>query len=417
MLKSLLVIYFSFFTFNAFACVGGKGYLPPNTVYIPEDDKNLTGIDQTDFNEVIDKVYEVYAPIIRQKGGTLKINRLWSNGKVNASAYRQGSTYIVDMFGGLARHNSMTKDGFALVTCHEVGHHIGGAPLYTDSRTSWAATEGQSDYFAVTKCLRKLMASEDNENIVRQMQIDPAADQKCDEQHSVGNDAAICKRISMAGYASSSMFAAIQNGRMPAFDNPDTSKVARTYESHPHYQCRLDTYFQGASCPVDESIDVSQRDPNVGTCNRAANFTEGLRPLCWFKPSGAVTPNPSPNPNPPVGDISKTPLINGQENYQTNNVRNSIPIKLDVGGFSGVEYLAIEISKPNKRFANPNGTSPDRSNGIGVEVHKGSFGTYNLIPIKHLPGYGSYQIRVIGLDSKRQPVSKYSNSLTLTLTR
>ena len=159
------------------------------------------------------------------------------------------------------------------------------------------------------------MANDDNENIVRQMNVDEVADQKCDEQFSVGNDAAICKRISMGGFASSSLFADMNGGREPAFDSPDRTIVRSTQESHPAYQCRLDTYFQGANCTVDEAIDVSNRDPNTGTCNRADNFTEGLRPLCWFKPQQGGT-----TPNPPIGNVAKTPSINGQENYQTNNI-------------------------------------------------------------------------------------------------
>ena len=31
------------------------------------------------------------------------------------------------MFGGLAGHETITTDAFALVACHELGHHIGGA--------------------------------------------------------------------------------------------------------------------------------------------------------------------------------------------------------------------------------------------------------------------------------------------------
>jgi hypothetical protein len=34
------------------------------------------------------------------------------------------------MFGGLARHELVTDDGFMMVVCHETGHHLGGAPRY-----------------------------------------------------------------------------------------------------------------------------------------------------------------------------------------------------------------------------------------------------------------------------------------------
>jgi Zn-dependent protease with chaperone function len=54
------------------------------------------------------------------------------------------------MFGGLARDPLVTKDGFSAVICHEIGHHIAGAPR---KGFSWASNEGQADYFATTKCL------------------------------------------------------------------------------------------------------------------------------------------------------------------------------------------------------------------------------------------------------------------------
>ena len=95
MFKSLFAIYFALFTFNAIACVGGKGYLPPNNMFIPVGAKNAGGITQIQFNEVIDKVYEVYSPIIRQKGASLKINRLWIRIKLLLSKISSSSNVKV----------------------------------------------------------------------------------------------------------------------------------------------------------------------------------------------------------------------------------------------------------------------------------------------------------------------------------
>ena len=149
-------------------------FLPENDKYIGVDQQsNLGGLDEAQFNAVIDEVEAIYKPIVAAKGGTLNVKRLWTDGTVNASAQRQGSTYVVNMYGGLARHQAVTADGFALVVCHEIGHHIGGSPVYGGKPSqangsggwgggggggsnSWASNEGQSDYFANTKCLRKV---------------------------------------------------------------------------------------------------------------------------------------------------------------------------------------------------------------------------------------------------------------------
>lgn len=92
--------------------------------------------------------------------------RLW-----NASAQRMGSTWVVNMYGGLARHNEITIDGFALVLCHEIGHHLGGAPKYGGFNT-WGTNEGGSDYFATLKCLRRIFQNDDNTKAIENMTID-----------------------------------------------------------------------------------------------------------------------------------------------------------------------------------------------------------------------------------------------------
>lgn len=413
MLTKVLVLVISLFSLSSYACVHGGGFLPENDMYIPDyagKSIGAGGITQADFNDVIDQLELVYGPIINSYGGQLRVERLWSDGTVNARASRQGSTYLVQMYGGLARHESVTKDAFALVACHEVGHHIGGVPRYTGAGLNWASTEGQSDYFAVTKCLRKLFRNDNNESIVQNMNIDPLVTQKCEAEFSVANDIAICKRISMAGHSAASMFAVMSNRALPKFDTPDPNVVTTTYESHPAYQCRLDTYFGGANCEVQDTVEIGQSNPNVGTCNRKDGFSEGLRPLCWYKPTNSGGGNDGGNP--PSG-AAKTPTVGGQTSISVTNPNQPIRIATDVSEFSGVVGIGIEFSRPNRQFSNPNGINPDPSNGLRTEVYKNVKGTYTLIPVKQLPGWGTYQMRVIGLDINKRPVSKFSNSLSI----
>ncbi|MBY0518431.1 MAG: hypothetical protein K2P81_16085 [Bacteriovoracaceae bacterium] len=408
---SMAIIFFS--VFDALACVGGKGFLPDNHLYIGvTDEKGNRTIDESEFNDALDKVEAVYASEVARFGGRLVVTRKWNDGTVNAYAHREGSNFVIDMYGGLARHSAITKDAMTLVACHEIGHHIGGAPRYTTQQgMNWAATEGQSDYFATSKCMRKVFLRENNEAIVKQMKIDSLVAKKCEEKHPEPNEAAICKRISMAGLSGASMFAVMQNQAMPKFETPDPSIVQVTYESHPAFQCRLDTYFNGAVCDVSANDDFNQNDPKIGACN--GDF--GFRPLCWFKPTGGGNPNPNPNPNPTPNGVAPTPTVQGQTTVVTNNPNQIIPIEIDVSGISGATGIAIEVSKPNQQFANPNGTSADRANGLFAQVFQKTRGTYKLAPAKQLPNWGTYQIRVIALDAKTNPVSKNSNVLTLNL--
>ena len=60
----------------------------------------------------------------------LKIEKKWSSATVTAGTYRdiRNKQWIINLYGGLARHPLITEDAYALVICHEIGHHIGGAP-------------------------------------------------------------------------------------------------------------------------------------------------------------------------------------------------------------------------------------------------------------------------------------------------
>ncbi len=282
---------------SAFACVenGSKGIVEDNDLYISAFDKSLSNDKMTEelFNNVIDRVSEVYAPIMKEMGGTLKVERKWDDGTVNAYAHRRGGTWNIAMFGGLARHKAITPDAFALVVCHEIGHHIGGAPKkdaggwWGGSSTRWASNEGQSDYWATLKCFRKVYGEDDNIEILQTQTIPKIVVNKCDNTFKNKKDSALCMRASLAGESLANLFADLRKlpaDKMPKFDTPDETVVEKTNHNHPAAQCRIDTYFSGAICEVDMNDDVSQKDEALGTCYRKSGIKTGVRPLCWFKP-------------------------------------------------------------------------------------------------------------------------------------
>lgn len=267
---------------------GKDGFLPDNDLRIPVNTKMKTGITEEQFNAVIDKYEAVYAPIISSYGATLEVVRKWNDPTVNAYAEQRGKLWKVSMFGGLARHSTITEDGFALVVCHEIGHHIAGAPLYSWKsealRAGWASTEGQSDYFATTKCLRRVWQNEDNKAVVESMEIPEPLKKACGENKVWNEDYYICLRGGMAGLSVANLFASF-GSTQPKFDTPDPKQVSRTDERHPAAQCRLDTYFQGALCDVSFNEDFSRNSEVTGACHGSLGHNVGLRPRCWFKPT------------------------------------------------------------------------------------------------------------------------------------
>lgn len=289
--NGFLALALTMLTTNAISCDidGITGIVEENSMYIPVGAKSAGGLTEEQFNRVIDKVEKVYKPIIKEMGANLVIERKWDDGTVNAYARQSGSTWHVAMFGGLARHETITEDGFATVVCHEIGHHIGGAPKKSSWwGSSWASNEGQADYFGTSKCLRKMMENEDNATIVANMDIPAHVTKKCNANFTNAEDVTMCQRGSMAGLSLANLFRSLRNlSQELKFTTPDSNVVSSTNHNHPAPQCRLDTYFQGALCDVDHNTDVDQDDALIGTCNRVDNYVDGVRPKCWYKPSNS----------------------------------------------------------------------------------------------------------------------------------
>lgn len=268
------------------------GFLPENDMQIPVGFKSLSGggITEKQFNAVIDRAEKIFAPVVAKQGATLKFNRRWTDATVNASAQQLGKSWIVNMYGGLARHDATSEEGFALVVCHELGHHLGGAPKSKGffGANNWATNEGGSDYYAGLKCLRVFFAEDDNASIVAAAKVDgklsPFAEALCEQEFSKTDDQLICKRTSLGGTSVAGLFQGLRKEpTAPDFAKPDTRRIAKTDDKHPATQCRMDTYLAGAVCNVDVTLPVSNTDYRQGSC--VENVAKvGFRPRCWFAP-------------------------------------------------------------------------------------------------------------------------------------
>lgn len=264
-----------------------NSFLPENDMRISVDSLDAKGLTRQEYDAVMDRIQEVYGPVIAGMGGRLVVNRLWDDDTVNASATRQGSDYVINMYGGLARHESITQDGMALVACHELGHHIGGAPKY-GGWNGWASNEGQSDYWANMKCLHRIFAGGGSASFTKAAMDETEAAEACAKSYAGDAQRRQCVRSAMAGMSVSRLFQALRRQpTAPRFSTPDPAVVQRTSDRHPDTQCRLDTYFSGSLCTQPHMTDVDQRDPIRGTCTASQGFKTGLRPRCWYKPGAA----------------------------------------------------------------------------------------------------------------------------------
>ncbi len=184
-------------------------FAPPNNLKIyPSKNVGADAISRRSFDRAIDLVYNHYAPIVEAKGMKLTFNREWDDPTVNSDTYTDDGDWIINSYGGLARYPGMsTIAAYAQVACHELGHHLGGAPHYRDDSTM--SVEGQADMFS-SRCMRAIGYSD--------------------------------KQTAASSLSLASVLASLGGEAKPWRPGPTLPEVSVTYEDHPDAQCRLDTY-------------------------------------------------------------------------------------------------------------------------------------------------------------------------------
>jgi hypothetical protein len=273
----------------------------PDSLYAPKipfyDHKQELepDFDVATINAALDRVEAYYQDYLRPAGVEFSINRMWTNNYKNAHPRRVGNQWIIDLYGGTFDRKQVTYstvDWATVLACHEIGHHLGGTHFYP-GEWSWAAGEGQSDYFSTLKCMRRILGEDDNVAYMTQFEANLGEDAKmraelavaketCGKAWSDPQDQALCTRSALSGV----MFSINFDGKSVSLATPDANRTSSTYYYHPDYQCRVDTFLSGARCTVDERIENDMTDPKVGNCEQSDEL--GKRPACWFADASEV---------------------------------------------------------------------------------------------------------------------------------
>lgn len=278
----------------SFALNAQAQILPDNNLGLLDDVDTIANITEEQFTKAVDDAAGIYKSLIEAHGGELVTNKLWTNSTVNASAQQSGKKWIINMYGGLARRPEITLDGFVLVICHELGHHLGGFSFYDNG---WAADEGQADYFATQSCAHESWKSDHEQNAKARETVKPAAKELCDKAWSTESEQNLCYRSAMAGESLAVLLGALGGSTVPKFETPDATVVTTTNHRHPKAQCRLDTYFSGALCqagfdpkiipgrkhPDGQNSEGAELDASKASCTKLGGYELGMRPSCWFK--------------------------------------------------------------------------------------------------------------------------------------
>lgn len=261
-----------------------------------------SNISEAEFRQIIDKIQSVYSPIVSRFGGRLSINSNWSDDTPNAGADQMLGQWKIMLTGGLARQPAMTHDAYTLVICHEMGHHLGGfafAPAQLPFLPTWAADEGQADYFSTFVCAKKLWQADEAKNAEFRASASAQVKTKCDAVWSHITEQDLCYRTLAAVQALTTVMADLMKVPVPNLDTPDPKEVSQTSHEHPAAQCRMDTTSQAALCLArfnenlipgksyvsDSNTQRAEREASQVSCTHFSGFEIGLRPRCWFKPN------------------------------------------------------------------------------------------------------------------------------------
>jgi hypothetical protein len=261
--------------------------IPTNNLRIPVDSKSVSNINEAKFTEILDNIENTYRPFIESLGVEFTVERSWSDETVNARAWKKPGHFFFQMYGGLARFESMTADSFMLVGCHELGHLIGGAPTWKPFNN--ASSEGQADYFSTSRCFKKVIRGQDHKKVIGDHRFSALILEQCSESFKTNTqEYEMCLRTALANKAMAQTFAKLgELETIPSFDTPDPyERMFILFNGYPNAQCRLDTLLAGSLCKLGDQKD-SMPDLNLynkGFCTKFNGHKRGLRPLCWYVP-------------------------------------------------------------------------------------------------------------------------------------
>ena len=206
----------------------------------------------------------------------------------------------IELYGSLAQHPLIDQEAYALIVCHEIGHHLGGQP-YALGYTS----EGQSDYFSTAKCMKRFLeiwlektTDSPHQNYPKDspkeiIELPFYLNAQCEKSFSSNKERKICQKNILAGFKVARWIDFQRNtnsSQIGLRDTPPPSLLRREpliaeltlVHGYPSIQCRLDTYVAGALCPIDKTLPFSYTNDQSGACLKTDGYDIETRPSCWF---------------------------------------------------------------------------------------------------------------------------------------
>lgn len=213
-------------------------------------DRTTSTVTATSFVTIPHIINALHTKDFQAINATVTLTHDWEKPFFTAwAAQDKPNQYSLNFWGGLARIPGMNDEGMALTACHEVGHILGGTPRIKIPQFLWSSAEGQSDYYATSKCLKTYFKYLHQTVKLKVPQtLSETAFTLCRTSFAQETDFLVCLNTHKGIEAFAAMLMHLtQYEREFSIETPSRERVRETmFDSYPEPQCRLDTLVAGA---------------------------------------------------------------------------------------------------------------------------------------------------------------------------
>lgn len=244
--------------------------LPPHARYqILTTDPTSSTVTQKSFNSIPHIIYSQHYLDLKKNQLEVTINTDWETPYFSAWVKDEApKKFSINFWGGIVRIPGMNDNGLALIACHEMGHLLGGEPRSKLPAFLWATSEGQSDYYASSICLKRYFERQFDLGRLDEPQVQKSLYTRCRTKYPETKNFLICLNIMNGIEAFTKILTHLDSQKREInFSKKSPAAKFTNVNSYPEPQCRTEILIAGNFCSPE---------------NYPCLTLDSARPQCWF---------------------------------------------------------------------------------------------------------------------------------------
>lgn len=254
-----------------FKAYGTENYPNYYRYQIFENDPTISSVTAQSFFNIPRIILYLHSKNLKEQKIEAYVKTDWEKPFFSAWAHEEkDKRFSLNFWGGLARIPGMNDEAMALVACHELAHLLGGSPRMKNPNFKKMSSEGQSDFYASSICMKNYLRFKHREKKLNiPHEVSGVRYTLCRTSFEEEEDFLICLHTQRAILAFMVLLQH-QSSAPLGLDllSPDPHQVEETnFDSYPSPQCRIDTLLSGSLCSAQDY---------------PCDHTKNARPGCWF---------------------------------------------------------------------------------------------------------------------------------------